>query len=1476
MSRCIVFALLLLAIRLVFEHHANITNRRNAARPFFKFDNYREDKVYYSSLIRISRMRLLPVFLSLLFAAHVCAQSTVTLTDFQDYQVIQRTIGAQTGSVAIKGTYTGTSIASIDAKVDSFTNNQLVVDWQTIAGNTAGNTFSGTLTVPQGGWYKVTVQGKDGSGTVLCSSAGTHKWGVGINVLAIGQSNMVGNGNVHTYTAITTDLAGLYSNHDDWRKCKDPYDTLGNPTDIDYDSWYGASMIPAFVNSLSKVFSTIPIGIVPAAKGSTPLHAYGTPPDTCWVYRDPADHARKSTLYGNSLANARAASGAEFVIMHQGETDATFSTSEADYRADLQTLLSHYREDLNNPNLPLFLCQLACSHTDSNGVKHRTDSSMQRIRNAQYDSDDSVSIFLAALCIDVQVCEGDDHYYKPAYDTIGERLGNAVKHYYFPSTYPYYRGPAIRSAQFGNAAKTKIDVFIAHRGGTDFTTSGAVSCKGFVVYDNGAPVTVGSTVKSGAACITLNTASPVWGTGLLRYLYGKQPDTTGIIHDNTPLQLPLEPTTTPISITAPTITVTSPNGAEVLMDRSSHIITWLDSGIINVVTIEYSIDNGSTWRTIATCPASQHSYSWTAPDTTSTTALVRISDAADAYPTDQSDAVFTLAKTNNAPTDIALTSVSVDEQQPAGTVVGTLSTTDPDAGQSFTYTLVSGPGSTDNGCFTIFGNALKTGTIFDFETRSLYSIRLRTADNGYSPLYFEKTFVISVRDINEAPASLSLSNCRVTENCPAGTVVGALATTDPDAGQSFTYSLASGAGSIDNSKFTITGNQLKSAVVFDHESQAACSIRIRTLDNGTPALSRDSIFLIAIADTNEAPTDMSLSGATVNFYSSIGTTAASLSAVDQDSGETFTYSLVSGTGSTDNAQFQITGDTLKTAAAVAKAEGATYAIRIGVIDHGGLIFEKACAITVTVSNHAPTDITLSPSVINENCPAGATVGALSAVDIDAADGHSYSLVPGAGADDNFGFTISGNQVVSATIFNHEAQAVHSIRIRVTDSGSPALSFEKSMSIAIANINEPPTDIALKPAAISERLPIGALTGLLSAVDPDSSTACSFQLASGEGADDNARFAISHDSLKTAAVLDYETKSSLSVRVRAIDNGTPPLQYEKALTVTVINVNEQPIIVSAGPVSDTVNLPLDTAVNFAVSTHDSDTPAESLVTGWYFDTSAISMPLDLSAEGLHALTFFVWDRVCDTVRRTWILNIKERIVPINDTFTVALPATGRMRASCSRGERFDITCNSRGVAGKQFTFAFLDDSLLPAKLTALARLYFNADIAGLISVSTMVCDDGIKSNDVLAGYDTATSRWHALPCSTAVAPAPSIHATLKSLGLLAIADKKRFIVPLSGKGIADIPAVLTVAPAAYPRSARLAVRVGIPQSLAGKPLMLSLYSLRGGVLARTGPTAYSPGWRIVPFKPSSIASGFCICEVRAGDQMQRIKLMAPRR
>lgn len=110
---------------------------------------------------------------------------------------------------------------------------------------------------------------------------------------------------------------------------------------------------------------------------------------------------------------------------------------------------------------------------------------------------------------------------------------------------------------------------------------------------------------------------------------------------------------------------------------------------------------------------------------------------------------------NRSPTDLLLSNTSVVEGQPPNSTVGQFSTEDPDAGGSFSYTLIPGEGSGDNASFNINGDLLRTSVTFDFESKAGYSIRLRSTDqNG---LWIEKPFVISVLDVFE-PTGYSIGN----------------------------------------------------------------------------------------------------------------------------------------------------------------------------------------------------------------------------------------------------------------------------------------------------------------------------------------------------------------------------------------------------------------------------------------------------------------------------------------------------------------------------------------------------------------------------------------------------------------------------------------------------------------------------------------------------------------------------------------------
>ena len=116
---------------------------------------------------------------------------------------------------------------------------------------------------------------------------------------------------------------------------------------------------------------------------------------------------------------------------------------------------------------------------------------------------------------------------------------------------------------------------------------------------------------------------------------------------------------------------------------------------------------------------------------------------------------------NSAPTDIKLSSSSVNENLSSGTTVGSLSTIDSDIGSTHTYTLVSGSGDTDNSSFSIIGNNLLTETAFDYETKNSYSIVVQSTDGIAT---YSKTFTISVVDVDEDTDGDGIANNK--DNCP--------------------------------------------------------------------------------------------------------------------------------------------------------------------------------------------------------------------------------------------------------------------------------------------------------------------------------------------------------------------------------------------------------------------------------------------------------------------------------------------------------------------------------------------------------------------------------------------------------------------------------------------------------------------------------------------------------------------------------------
>jgi hypothetical protein len=114
-----------------------------------------------------------------------------------------------------------------------------------------------------------------------------------------------------------------------------------------------------------------------------------------------------------------------------------------------------------------------------------------------------------------------------------------------------------------------------------------------------------------------------------------------------------------------------------------------------------------------------------------------------------------LERINRPMVDILLSAQSYTENSPAGTLVGVLSTIDPDFDDTFTYALVDGDGSVNNSHFEIIGNQLHSLKVFDFEQNPTQSVRVRTTDSAGN--WLERAFVIQIIDLPELD-SITVAN----------------------------------------------------------------------------------------------------------------------------------------------------------------------------------------------------------------------------------------------------------------------------------------------------------------------------------------------------------------------------------------------------------------------------------------------------------------------------------------------------------------------------------------------------------------------------------------------------------------------------------------------------------------------------------------------------------------------------------------------
>ncbi|MBW2434698.1 MAG: hypothetical protein JRF36_13910 [Deltaproteobacteria bacterium] len=429
--------------------------------------------------------------------------AAITLTDFADGRIFQRQ--ETSADIVVSGTYDG-SLPAIEARVVQSDTQAQIVPWRVIDPSPANGIFVGRLNkVPQGGWYTLQVRSQSNHRIM---ANGKNRWGVGMLIACLGQSNM--NEWFHTGNDLKAHSLLRKFNAKGWSRL----DTTGNAA-------------IAFGNRIIERLG-IPIGLLDFG-----VNGSGLRKEADWGTGYWAD-TRPDSIYNRFINGVAAVGGMlEYVIWIQGEADAAKGTvTQEEYAFSLTHFIENQiRIDIVNGSqreqLP-FLIVMMIRRPGGRDEPH------QAIRNAQVQVVESVSnCYLAATTLDLKN-HGRQHLTPKAYIAMGQRAAQAVLYVVGKET--YHRGPQVIAA--GQIDARTVEIKIQHHGGNDFAPVSGIS--GWEIIAGGRRVPIQEVYRHDARTIRIVTAQPLSGPASIRYLYGAVPDVKRPVMDNSPLSLPLE------------------------------------------------------------------------------------------------------------------------------------------------------------------------------------------------------------------------------------------------------------------------------------------------------------------------------------------------------------------------------------------------------------------------------------------------------------------------------------------------------------------------------------------------------------------------------------------------------------------------------------------------------------------------------------------------------------------------------------------------------------------------------------------------------------------------------------------------------------------------------------------------------------------------------------------------------------------------
>ncbi|XP_066507562.1 protocadherin alpha-2-like [Hoplias malabaricus] len=472
----------------------------------------------------------------------------------------------------------------------------------------------------------------------------------------------------------------------------------------------------------------------------------------------------------------------------------------------------------------------------------------------------------------------------------------------------------------------------------------------------------------------------------------------------------------------------------------------------------------------------------------------------------------------------------------------------------------------------------------DRERESVIRLTLTAIDGGKPARSGTMAVIVNVLDINDNNPVFSkpLYKVKVKENVPSGTKLLTLTATDSDEGLNgdVVYSLVDQEGNSASSLFvidSITGDITVKGKI-DYEENPAIELRVQAQDRSLSPRHSHCKVLVEVEDVNDNAPEISVTLLMSSVSEDIkpGADVALITVSDKDDAKNGKVSFrISG-----HSPFQLQPSyknsySLVVSEKLDREQLSQHHVMVVANDEGSPSLSSTGVITVHVSDVNDNPPLFPAAVINidvkENSPAGERLTTLTATDLDTGENAhvSYSLLDLEGSSTPVSTLMNINsltgEVYTLQSFNYETIKRLRFQVQATDSGSPPLSSNVSVSVFVLDENDN-SPVLLAPyseagSVSTESVPYSAEAGYfvakVRAVDADCgyNALLSYHLTEAKGTN-LFRIGSSSGEIRTKRRMSDNDLKSHALVVMVSDHGEPSLSATASVEVVVVESVER--------------------------------------------------------------------------------------------------------------------------------------------------------------------------------------------------------------------------------------------------------------------------------------------------------------------------------